>query len=125
MQAAGILAILMSKALKKAQTTDVSLSSRVGKCAAVVKRVRHLGKHVEASGWSDEFEGRLRVATTDRAPENTNNLFVLEQVGDELQMVGSLTDIAEGERIFSSERVLRMLLGEMLEEASPIPASRW
>jgi len=31
----------------------------------------------------------------------------------------------EGERIFSSERVLRLLLGEMIEEAHPVAVSNW
>jgi hypothetical protein len=30
-----------------------------------------------------------------------------------------------GERIFSSERVLRLLLGEMIDETRPIPGSDW
>ena len=31
----------------------------------------------------------------------------------------------EGERIYSSERVLRLLLGEMIDETHPMPGSVW
>jgi uncharacterized secreted protein with C-terminal beta-propeller domain len=48
---------------------------------------------VATSGWSSE--------TGDVA----NNLFVLEQVGDELQTAGSITDIKEGEQLRSTRFV--------------------
>lgn len=53
----------------------------------------------------DEFEGRLRIATTvDRGDgaRSTNNLYVLEQAGGALAVVGRLENLAPGERIFSA-----------------------
>ncbi len=44
----------------------------------------------------DEFDGNLRVATT--IWEDGNNLFILD---DSLNVIGSVTDLAKGERIYS------------------------
>jgi uncharacterized secreted protein with C-terminal beta-propeller domain len=50
----------------------------------------------------DEFDGTFRIATTDSGGSQTsNNLFVLQQQGDALVEVGSINDIALGERIYS------------------------
>jgi len=54
----------------------------------------------------DEYEGRLRVATTDGPPwgfDDTSESFVavLEQQGDQLVEVGSVGEMGKGERIFS------------------------
>ena len=54
----------------------------------------------------DEEDGYLRIATTSGGWRNrTNNVFVLEQVEDELNIVGSLTDIAPTEEIRSARFV--------------------
>lgn len=53
----------------------------------------------------DEHNGYLRVATTTNqwlAATSENHLFVLEDVGDELVVVGSQTGLAPGERIYSA-----------------------
>ncbi len=50
----------------------------------------------------DEYDGRFRIATTSWASERANNLFVLEQHDDNLQIVGSLVDLAVTERIYSA-----------------------
>jgi len=54
----------------------------------------------------DEYEGRLRVATTDGPPwgfDDTSESFVtvLEQQGDQLVEVGRVGEMGKGERIFS------------------------
>jgi hypothetical protein len=65
----------------------------------------------------DEFEGFLRVATTEErttaTPGNwqqtrSNNLFVLSAVGDELEIHGSLTDLEPDEQIYSSRFLGKM-----------------
>ncbi|MCR9197464.1 MAG: beta-propeller domain-containing protein [Planctomycetaceae bacterium] len=53
----------------------------------------------------DEHNGYLRVATTTSPWSSSraeNHLFVLEDIGDELVVVGSLTGLAPGERIYSA-----------------------
>ncbi len=50
----------------------------------------------------DEFDGQFRIATTGGSwNSQSNNVFVLEPVGDNLQVIGALTDLAYSERIFS------------------------
>ncbi len=54
----------------------------------------------------DEYEGRLRVATTDGPPWGFNDtsesfVIVLEQQGDQLVEIGSVGEMGKGERIFS------------------------
>ncbi|MCJ7726643.1 MAG: beta-propeller domain-containing protein, partial [Acidimicrobiia bacterium] len=54
----------------------------------------------------DEYEGKLRVATTDGPPwgfEDTSESFVvvLDQQGDQLVEVGSVGEMGKGERIYS------------------------
>ncbi len=50
----------------------------------------------------DEEDGYFRIATTTGNWQSVDNaLFVLEQDGDELEIVGSITEIAPGERIQS------------------------
>lgn len=54
----------------------------------------------------DEHDGRLRVATTlnrwnEVGSTTTNNLYVLEQHGAKLETVGTLENLAPGERIFA------------------------
>ena len=57
---------------------------------------------------ADEHDGRLRVAVTEtlggttRRPVLRNHLFVLEQQGNELAVVGEVTNLAPGERITSA-----------------------
>jgi len=59
-------------------------------------------------GWAlnsysmDEHDGFFRIATTSSDSALSNNLFVLGQNGNDLNIVGSLTDIALGERIYSA-----------------------
>jgi uncharacterized secreted protein with C-terminal beta-propeller domain len=56
----------------------------------------------------DEEGDHFRIATTGFAPaagEFTNSLFVLEQAGDELNVVGSLTNLKNGEHMRSSRFV--------------------
>jgi uncharacterized secreted protein with C-terminal beta-propeller domain/outer membrane protein assembly factor BamB len=57
----------------------------------------------------DEHDGYLRIATTqgragwrDGPGNSGNNLYVLQQQGGELQIVGSLEDLAPGEKIYSA-----------------------
>lgn len=58
----------------------------------------------------DEFNGNLRIATTishwnvarGQGVRSTNNLYVLDQSGDSLNIVGRLENIAPNERIFSA-----------------------
>lgn len=50
----------------------------------------------------DEYDGQLRIATTTGSWRNAvSTVYVLEQVGDELQAVGQTTDMARGEEIFA------------------------
>ena len=49
----------------------------------------------------DEYDGMFRIATTGWGSQRSNNLFVLTQVGDQLEITGSLTGLAKGERIYS------------------------
>ena len=62
---------------------------------------------VESQFSIDEHNGYLRiVTTTERAwwndEESANNLFVLQDVGDELVIVGSILGLAPRERIYSA-----------------------
>ena len=50
---------------------------------------------------ADEHDGHLRVAMTDWT-DGSSDVRIFEQVGDSLNVVGSLDDIAPGERIFST-----------------------
>ena len=50
----------------------------------------------------DEQDGYFRIATTIWAGGDSNNLFVLGQEGDRLDVVGSLTKLAPGERIYAA-----------------------
>lgn len=51
----------------------------------------------------DEEAGLLRIATTSGwGTRATNSVFVLADTGEKLEVVGSVTGIAEGERIFSA-----------------------
>ncbi len=50
----------------------------------------------------DEHEGFLRIVTTDSWTASTNELYVLEDQGDTLNVVGSIEGIAPTERIYSS-----------------------
>ena len=74
----------------------------------------------EVAGWTydqfafSEYDGYLRVATTDQdwwggwdeeeddEEPGGNNIFVLEDTGSGLSVVGELTGLAPGERIFAS-----------------------
>lgn len=47
----------------------------------------------------DEFDGYFRVATTQNFEKQVNNLFVLD---DSMSITGSITGLAENERIFSA-----------------------
>lgn len=47
----------------------------------------------------DEHDGYLRIATTN---STSNSLHILEQAGDDLQVVGSVEDLAHGEQIYSA-----------------------
>jgi uncharacterized secreted protein with C-terminal beta-propeller domain len=47
----------------------------------------------------DEYNGYLRVATTAR---RDNNLYVLQQMGEQLEVVGSVEGLARGEQIYSA-----------------------
>ncbi len=50
----------------------------------------------------DEHEGLLRIATTTGSRESwRNHLFVLEQQGQALEVVGKIEDLAPGEKIYS------------------------
>ncbi len=50
----------------------------------------------------DEHDGHLRVVTsTGWGPDRTNQLFVLEQLGTSLDVVGSIDEIATGEAVFA------------------------
>jgi uncharacterized secreted protein with C-terminal beta-propeller domain len=50
----------------------------------------------------DEKDGLLRIATTDDSGSDTvNHLFILEQTGDQLYVIGSATNLAPMERIQS------------------------
>jgi uncharacterized secreted protein with C-terminal beta-propeller domain len=49
----------------------------------------------------DEHEGYFRVATTTHWPDRANHIFVFEQQDDQLNVIGSLTDLAEEEHIES------------------------
>ncbi len=51
---------------------------------------------------ADEFDGYLRVATTTSMWGGTSSLYVLEQSGEVLEVVGSVEGLAPGERIFSA-----------------------
>jgi hypothetical protein len=51
----------------------------------------------------DEHEGFLRISTTTSfGLESRNNVYILDQVGSNLDVVGKLEGLAPGERIFSS-----------------------
>lgn len=52
----------------------------------------------------DEYADTFRIATNDWSGGDgaTNHLFVLEQVGDQLETVGSIRNIAKGERLQSA-----------------------
>lgn len=56
----------------------------------------------------DEHNGRLRVATTDERANTdwessrVNHVFILGQAGDLLEVVGSIENLAPGERIYSA-----------------------
>ncbi|HEY3395372.1 MAG TPA: beta-propeller domain-containing protein [Lacipirellulaceae bacterium] len=50
---------------------------------------------------ADEHDGRLRVVTEPRWSSVGQSLHVLEQVGDELKIVGSLDGIASNEQLYS------------------------
>lgn len=49
----------------------------------------------------DEFDGTLRIATTDWTTTTTNSVYMLQQQDDQLNIVGSLTGLGEGENIKS------------------------
>jgi uncharacterized secreted protein with C-terminal beta-propeller domain len=50
----------------------------------------------------DEFEGRLRIVTQQGWNANaTSGLYVLEQAGEALNIVGRVEDLAPGERLYS------------------------
>jgi len=58
----------------------------------------------------DEKDGKLRAATTDSqgswsAWRSVNHLFVLEQNGEALNVIGSVEDLAEDEQIYSARFV--------------------
>lgn len=50
----------------------------------------------------DEHDGYLRVATTTSEWGGDNNLYVLQQSGEQLDVVGSVEGLAKGERIYSA-----------------------
>jgi uncharacterized secreted protein with C-terminal beta-propeller domain len=50
----------------------------------------------------DEEDGFLRIATTSWRGDLANNVFVLGQAGDQLHVVGSLTDLGLGERLYAA-----------------------
>ncbi len=49
----------------------------------------------------DQYDGFLRIATT-RGWADSNNLYVLQQGGQSLDIVGRLEDLAPGEKIYSA-----------------------
>lgn len=59
---------------------------------------------VESQFSIDEHNGYLRVVTTTDqwGPESKNHIFVLEDVGEELTVVGSIEDLAPTERVYSA-----------------------
>lgn len=50
----------------------------------------------------DQYDGYLRIATTQRAGTSQNNVYVLQQEGDVLEIVGRLENLAPGETIYST-----------------------
>lgn len=50
----------------------------------------------------DEEADYLRIATTSWRGDLANNVFVLGQTGDQLNIVGSLTDLGLGERLYAA-----------------------
>lgn len=64
--------------------------------------------NVESQFSIDEHNGYLRIATTTgqnwwwTAQDSQNHLFVLQDTGDTLDIVGSVRDLAAGERIYSA-----------------------
>lgn len=77
----------------------------------------------------DEHEGRLRVATTEEKTtvsretwqqSRSNDVFVLEKNGDELRTVGSLTNLAPNERIYSSRFMGRMAYLVTFRQVDPL-----
>lgn len=98
---------------------DVDLSTHVHKFELAVGETDCVASG-EVDGWVlnsfsfGEHDGYLRVATTDidwwwgtvadgeEATEPANNVFVLEQRGSGLELVGEIRGIAPNERIFSA-----------------------
>lgn len=77
----------------------------------------------------DEYEGRLRIATTEEKTtvsretwqqSRTNDVFVLETTGDELRTVGSLTNLAPNERIYSSRFIGAMAYLVTFRQIDPL-----
>lgn len=58
--------------------------------------------HVHNQFSLDEHDGYLRVVTGNMWGWGTNQLFILEQQGDKLNIVGRVDDLAPGERIYSA-----------------------
>ncbi len=66
-----------------------------------------------------EHDGRLRVALTD-ITDGSSDVRVFEQVGDSLNVVGSLDDIAPGERIFSTTFVEDQVFVVTFRQVDPL-----
>ena len=87
-------------------TTDIYKFEYVGRGAVPVATGSVPGRVLNQYSM-DEHAGHLRVATTTRDAtgfrfEPANNVFVLADTGGELEVVGSITDIAPGETIQSA-----------------------
>ena len=67
--------------------------------------VGHVPGWIRNSFSLDEHEGHLRVSTSDSVDELANNVFVLEDTGDDLDVVGEVTGLAPGQRIFATRFV--------------------
>lgn len=50
----------------------------------------------------DEYEGYLRIATTSSFSNLSSSLFVLADTGEDLEVVGAVTDLGIGERLYSA-----------------------
>ncbi len=92
-----------------------SLTVSAGTPGTVVQRFDLAGDHVLpgpagfvpaqiqlVSGALNEFNGDLRIAATSIDQSVSSSLFVLRQTGDQLSVIGSLTDIAPNEYLYAA-----------------------
>jgi uncharacterized secreted protein with C-terminal beta-propeller domain len=98
------------------ETTDLYKFSLTGEEPALVAAGTVKGRLLSQYSLS-EYQDHLRVATTSRdngsggpavdfaPPTPQNNVYVLDTVGDELTVVGSIENIAPGEQIFAARFV--------------------